>query len=73
MQETLAVHSERDERLAADENIPPFEKPEPPKVDYLEYQRPLDGRSFTGIPAADLTPADIAFRAAMEREERMKA
>jgi hypothetical protein len=41
--DVLACEEGLFERLKGDDHVPPFEKPEPAKVDYLEFQRPLPG------------------------------
>jgi hypothetical protein len=53
--------------LTGDDQAPPFEKP--PEV-YPQYIAPVFPQT---IPEADLTSADIAFRAATAREAALAA
>jgi hypothetical protein len=60
--EVLAAEELLITRLKGDENIPPFEKPKPPKSsDYLHFNEHLDKRPV-GISTSDLTDADKAFQ-----------
>jgi hypothetical protein len=78
LSDTLAAEELLFARLAGDKEIPPFEKPEPPKSsDYLAWQAPLNPGDVV-IPMSDRTHAEKAFLIATEREaalarERLQA
>ena len=68
------------ERLKGDEQIPPFEKPEPPKSeDFLEWQKPLPGHQVFTNPYHDSlsdnlnVQVEATARELEERRERLKA
>jgi hypothetical protein len=76
VQDALTAEEALFSRLAGREDLnglPSFEKPEEPKVDYLEFQRPLPGTPAAAeiIPLSDRSPAELAFLAAMEGERKI--
>jgi len=71
----LAVEQLLFERLKGDEQIPPFEKPAPPKSeDYLEWQKPLPGhQAFDSLSENLNIQVEVTAREMEERRERLKA
>ena len=78
--DVLACEEALFERLKGDEQIPPFEKPEPPKSeDFLEWQKPLPGHQVFTNPYHDSlsdnlnVQVEATARELEERRERLKA